>query len=250
MKPLTEEFFGRRKLLHSIGWQSVCRACINTLRNVSRTGELKASANTRRREARAQLKRTLLFHYSQGALTCACCKFDGYDALTIDHIEGSGRASYRKLFGGSNRMFYEWLRKEGMPAGFQVLCANCNSSKSNRSACVHIRGPWLPAKWVSNYRSSQKRRLKVLQHYSSEGIPKCVGCGTRETEFLQLDHVLNDGAEHRRSAGLKTSDGLIYWCIKNSYPESVKLQVLCANCNLTKRLEHVRVQNLSKNRSF
>lgn len=70
----------------------------------------------------------------------------------------------------------------------------------------------------------KKKRLKVINHYGGE----CVCCKEGQIEFLALDHVNNDGKQHR--AGIKIN---IYdWAIKNNFPKN--LQVLCHNCNLAK----------------
>ena len=66
--------------------------------------------------------------------TCVCCGEDWYDFLHIDHIEhGTGNAQRAGgLYG--NRLLW-WLRKHGYPAGYQVLCANCNHAKGMRRDC-------------------------------------------------------------------------------------------------------------------
>lgn len=57
----------------------------------------------------------------------------------------------------------------------------------------------------------------------------CACCGETEPKFLQLDHVNNDGAEHRRQInGVK----LATWLRQQDYPDG--FQVLCANCNFAK----------------
>lgn len=53
--------------------------------------------------------------------------------------------------------------------------------------------------------------------------------------FLSLDHVNNDGANHRRSLGYINGNGkgasskIWKWLRDNSYPSG--FQVLCMNCN-------------------
>ncbi len=37
--------------------------------------------------------------------------------------------------GGS--VLYSWLKKQGYPPGFQVLCHNCNLAKGYYGACPH-----------------------------------------------------------------------------------------------------------------
>jgi hypothetical protein len=87
-------------------------------------------------------------------------------------------------------------------------------------------------------RCYDKMRLECLQHYSKE-IPECACCGETEILFLHIDHIQGNGADHRRT--LKAELGyypggnkLPYWLKKNNYPDG--FQVLCANCNLGKRI--------------
>lgn len=70
----------------------------------------------------------VLQYYSQGYMCCELCKEDDIDVLTIDHILGND-VSHRKEIGGKNSSggkTYHWLIKNGFPAGFRVLCWNCN----------------------------------------------------------------------------------------------------------------------------
>ena len=65
-----------------------------------------------------------------GGPICAGCGFDDERALQLDHIDGDG-AQRRREIGGVNRGVsgqhtYFWLKKQGFPPGYQVLCANCN----------------------------------------------------------------------------------------------------------------------------
>ena len=57
---------------------------------------------------------------------CAVCGETDPDVLVIDHINNDG-ANHRRQIGRSK--IYEWLKKNGYPAGFQVLCANHNLKK-------------------------------------------------------------------------------------------------------------------------
>lgn len=65
--------------------------------------------------------------------------------------------------------------------------------------------------------------------YAAYGGYECACCGETTKEFLQLDHVNNDGAEHRRAIGGLT---IYAWLKKANYPPG--FQVLCANCNHAK----------------
>lgn len=66
-------------------------------------------------------------------------------------------------------------------------------------------------------------RDQVLNRYGA----MCSCCGESDKTFLTLDHVNNDGAEHRRKIGM----GHIFyrWIIDHAFPDTIK--VLCYNCN-------------------
>jgi len=73
---------------------------------------------------------------------------------------------------------------------------------------------------------------EVLTHYGGDP-PKCVCCGESNIFFLSIDHINNNGAEHRKQifGKYKFTGGpaFYYWLKKNNYPE--EYQVLCFNCN-------------------
>jgi len=74
-----------------------------------------------------------------GGKRCACCGEAEPLFLSIDHVDNDGaqmRRSGTHSRGGTQ--FYQWLRKNGFPAGFQVLCMNCNLGKHrNGGVCPH-----------------------------------------------------------------------------------------------------------------
>ncbi len=76
----------------------------------------------------AKLKLEVLYHYSNGTMKCASCGYTNPDALTIDHVKGGG-GKHRREIHRSGSSFYVWLRHNGYPAGYQVLCANCQMIK-------------------------------------------------------------------------------------------------------------------------
>ena len=81
------------------------------------------------------------------------------------------------------------------------------------------------------WQKSARRKLKEkLIRYYSYGTNKCVckNCGISDMEFLGIDHINGNGAEHRRE--LKGAD-LYYWLVKNNYPSGFR--VLCHNCNFS-----------------
>jgi ribosome-associated translation inhibitor RaiA len=190
------------------------------------------------RQAHGQkLKETILSHYSGGIPKCACCGEQNMAFLSIDHVEGGGNKQMRKLKRRGNG-FYRWLRNNGYPSGYRVLCMNCNSALGLRGHCPH---GVLPDGQKSRLEQSQsygavymRKRRQKLKHdvlvYYSGGLPACSCCGEKHDEFLSIDHINDDGADHRRMIG---GWGTIYrWLINNDFPSG--FQVLCMNCNFAK----------------
>ena len=69
------------------------------------------------------------------------------------------------------------------------------------------------------------RRALAFDHYGG----KCACCGENRDYFLAIDHINNDGAEHRRTV---CTSNIENWLFKNGWPEG--FQVLCHNCNAAK----------------
>ena len=76
-----------------------------------------------------------ILHY--GGYKCACCGITEPAFLTLDHINNGGTRHRRELK-RTGRSFFAWLRDNGYPPGFQVLCINCNQGRHrNGGICPH-----------------------------------------------------------------------------------------------------------------
>jgi len=76
----------------------------------------------------------------------------------------------------------------------------------------------------------RQRRHEAIMAY---GGYECRCCGETEPVFLTIDHINNDGAEHRKEIGQSNSN-LLTWLRKHDYPNG--FQVLCFNCNIGKSI--------------
>lgn len=95
-------------------------------------------------------RRNSLAHYyrlqfealsAYGGPSCACCGESEPLFLTIDHANSDGAAHRKKLGFLGGARFYKWLRDNGWPKGFQVLCLNCNHGRyRNKGVCPHKEG--------------------------------------------------------------------------------------------------------------
>lgn len=67
-----------------------------------------------------QKRLQVIDHYTTGARVCGVCGFDDVRALDVDHIDGFvGKRE------PSNTLIRRLVR-EGFPAGYRILCRNCN----------------------------------------------------------------------------------------------------------------------------
>lgn len=87
-----------------------------------------------------ELKALLVAHYSNNTNRCACCGETEVRFLTIDHINGDGSEHRKTSKCGTGSVFYRWLKREGMPEGYQVLCYNCNNARAWHGKCPHQVG--------------------------------------------------------------------------------------------------------------
>jgi len=165
-----------------------------------------------------QLKTKLevLSHYSDGTPTCKHCGEKNIKFLCLDHVEGGGKEHKRQI-GGSGGFVYLWARKNNYLPVFQVLCHNCNTRKGSSTI-----------KSENKYHLNIK--LEVLNKYSDSNILKCVQCGESDLRVLTIDHIDDNGAEHRRSL-----QGKSFYLHLHRSKKIHGLQVSCQNHNLGKR---------------
>jgi hypothetical protein len=116
------------------------------------------------------------------------------------------------------------IREERKQAG---LCDNCGQHprRPGVSTCSDC-GRHFSSKTTKKYKES---REECIKNYGA----KCKCCGTSTAKYLQLDHVNNDGKEHRRYLyGRNKGSDLYTWACRNNFPSM--LQLLCANCHQAK----------------
>lgn len=83
---------------------------------------------------------------------------------------------------------------------------------------------------IKAYRAELK--ANALKLYGTS----CECCGESNPAFLCIDHVANDGKVHRAMDA--SARNLHYWIKKHGLQDGVKLQVLCWNCNMSKRFNN------------
>jgi len=80
--------------------------------------------------------------------------------------------------------------------------------------------------------AKSKLKLALIKRETIEAYGgHCACCGEENVEFLSLDHINNDGNEHRKTV---CSGSGFYIKLKNAGFPKGQLQVLCFNCNMAK----------------
>lgn len=85
---------------------------------------------------RQNLRAEALVAYGGEYAACACCEEWRWQFLEIDHMNNDG-AQHRKELKDSSTAVLRWLRRQGYPPGYQVLCRNCNHARYVHGTCPH-----------------------------------------------------------------------------------------------------------------
>jgi hypothetical protein len=126
--------------------------------------------------------------------------------------------------------------KQGLTLdSYRVLCWNCNASlgffgycphnhtnQGNQESSISHR-----AYYLRQYRKD--RKLELINAYGG----KCESCSDTNPEFLTIDHINNNGSQHRKEIGYIGGSSFYAWLKRNNYPRD-KYQLLCFNCNCSK----------------
>lgn len=187
--------------------------------------DIKSSCIARNKH-RAKLKNDVVNFYSLGRMCCQNCQQDDIEVLTVDHINNDGNVHRKSIKSTGGSPFYQWIRNNNFPDGFQILCFNCQMRKQRIEAAKKNT----TAIKISVAKYVQKIRNKCLDKYGGT-----CSCGERDNAVLTLDHVENDGASHRREIRCTSGRNFYLYLQKNNYPNQPKLQVLCANCQNHKK---------------
>lgn len=194
-------------ILHDLNWSKsrqkrnkhICKYCENN-QNKLRYKKYKDKYLNNYKKQYLKTKASVIEYYGG---KCDMCGIDNFEYLSIDHIDGYGRKHRKEVLGtDSGTAFYKWVFKN-KPNNLRVLCYNCNCQRNS---------------------NLEKRKL-VYSYYGN----KCI-CGESDIRYLTIDHINNNGNEHRKEIGTD----IYSWLIANNYPKD-NYQILCYNCNYAKR---------------
>ena len=154
------------------------------------------------------------------ALKCTKC-----GRTNVDFPKNAEKSGRRKYCVECDRKYYVEYREKNRPEyarrmrEWRKKHGEVYKEKSRR------RGKILYSENPEHYREKAIRLRKKLKDtvYEAYGGYKCACCGETTPEFLTIDHINNDGAEHRKSIG-KCGNNLLCWLKKENYP--VGFQIL------------------------
>lgn len=106
----------------------------------------------------------------------------------------------------------------------------CRESREKRNA-HHLR--WHHKTKSQRLPEIRGHRLRIKQEVMNHYGGKCRCCGESLLVFLDIDHINNDGARHRKETG-RAGYSLYLWLRNSNYPPG--FQVLCKNCNWAKHV--------------
>ena len=78
-----------------------------------------------------------------------------------------------------------------------------------------------------------KLKIEVMTHY---GGGRCQCCSEKIIHFLSIDHINENGAEHRKEIGNRTGISFYSWLKTNNFPR--RYQTMCHNCNTGKHINN------------
>lgn len=166
-------------------------------------------------------KRKLKIFEAYGGPKCALCPETRIGCLHLDHVSGDG-AEHRKAIGGANAT-YAWIIKNNFPAGFRVLCANCN----HRQWLLKLRSSLSDSAGARHQRQLRERcKLELMRLLGAA----CTTCSLDDVDVLTVHHINNDGAEHRKQVSGSYGGHKFYRAVLKS-GDLTGLECRCFSCN-------------------
>lgn len=117
-------------------------------------------------------------------------------------------------------------------------CKICRDERNRKKTCMTAEA--YNAMLAHTREQNKQRKFKVLSHYGPNRHLGCCwdGCDVVDIDMLSLDHVNNDGAEHRKLlSGQRSAAGTetYRWVERNGFPPG--FQTLCFNHQMKKQLQ-------------
>ncbi len=132
-------------------------------------------------------------------------------------------------------------KTKNVKSGIRSYCKSCEKAEreiynTNNKELIQQRRSTPEARRKA-FITTHKRRKKIkriVTHHYSNGTMCCLHCGYDKLDALSIDHINDNGAEHRKND--PNAQHLSEYLYANDFPEGY--QILCMNCQLIKKLEH------------
>jgi len=169
---------------------------------------------------RARRSGKTYYQKNKEAGRCSCCSDDVAPGKTMcqKHLDEKTAKQAKK-------------RAERKVSGLCPVCGKDKpeSGKKTCAKCLKRINEWYSSsEYKERYKEVRKQQYDIVIAYYGG---KCNNCGEQNPLALTLDHINNDGNQHRKRLN-KYGSGFYKWVIDNDFPDD--LQLLCANCNLMK----------------
>ena len=168
--------------------------------------------------------------------TCPSCKEVKVVEKDFFHLIKNGKKYYKsyckKCDGKLSKIYREKNRENYIQYGRDSYKRNPEGHRERARKSYHKHS-------VERLEQKKQRilatRIAAIECYS-QGENCCACCGEKIFDFLTLDHINNDGADHRREFGGRVSfsgDKFIKHLLDTKQLD--RIQVLCMNCNWGKQ---------------
>jgi len=147
-----------------------------------------------------------------------------YRIKNIEKIKKYSRIYRKKYYSLNKESLLEYGRKYHL---------------TNRKVLLENQKIYSKKFYMENRKSIHKQQSEYYQTIKREivdvysgGKNKCACCNEKQIHFLTLDHIKDDGKEDRKKHGAGFT--FFLYLKRHGYPQK-GLQILCYNCNMSKR---------------
>lgn len=147
-----------------------------------------------------------------------------------------------------------WTTKYG-----KTRCDSCYAKVKKPGHCDFC-GTKSSQAWTNDYgkkscrkchslRYTTQLKIDAFNHYAKNGKIVCnwKGCYISDIDMLNIDHINDKGAKHRKQLrGNRSGSGPIYRILKSEGYKNKNYQILCWNHNLKKEIVRVKKKRNSK----
>lgn len=113
----------------------------------------------------------------------------------------------------------------------RILARNLDWAREHPGAMKEYRRRWTVKNWEWVKQRARDETASLRKEMRKAYGEKCSCCGETESRFLTLEHLLHDGANHRRAFPGQS----IYRDLKRRGWPKDKYTLMCWNCNMARR---------------